>query len=333
MTARCAAFDRPQEGVKLDGPIRRSKDTARTESGRAVLPPARLSWLERCGVWASANVRGGVYGQEWYKAGYKTSKSNTWRDFIACAEYLVAQKYTTSARLGILGGSAGGILVGRALTERPDLFAAVIPAVGVLDAVRAEATANGVPNIPEFGTVTKEDEFRGLLAMSSYHHVKPGTRYPAVMLTHGVNDPRVDVWHRPRWPRACSSQHFRKPILLTWTSTAARHRRYQAQRQKQIADNYAFLFWHVGHPDFQPRRTRRKGRLGPPRRLREFAVFAFRSVRQKLFAAGLLAASSHSSSPARASSFTTCASSRNQLHGPAIQAELLTRVRGGPPIR
>ncbi|MGH8674582.1 MAG: prolyl oligopeptidase family serine peptidase, partial [Burkholderiales bacterium] len=158
--------------------------------------PTRLAWFEKGGVYAVANVRGsGVYGEDWYKAGYKATKPNTWKDLIACAEYLIAQKYTSRSRLGILGGSAGGILVGRAMTERPDLFAAVIPDVGLLDAVRAETTANGIPNIPEFGTVKKEDEFRALLAMSSYHHVKQGTPYPAVLLVHGVNDPRVDVWH------------------------------------------------------------------------------------------------------------------------------------------
>ena len=120
----------------------------------------------------------GVYGKDWHKAGFKATKPNTWKDFIACAEYLIAQKYTSRAKLGILGGSAGGIPIGRAITERPDLFAAAIPAVGLLDAVRAETEANGVLNVPEFGTVKKEDEFRALLAMSSYHHVKEGTAIP-----------------------------------------------------------------------------------------------------------------------------------------------------------
>src|SRR5205814_2433501 len=176
----------------------------------------RLAWLERGGVYAVANVRGSsVYGYDWYKAGYKTTKPNTWKDFIACAEYLIAQNYTTSARLGILGGSAGGILVGRAMTERPDLFAAVVPVVGVMDAVRAEATANGVPNIPEFGTVKKEDEFRGLLAMSSYHHVKEGVAYPAVLLIHGVNDPRVEWWQSAKMAaRLQAATSSGKPILL-----------------------------------------------------------------------------------------------------------------------
>ncbi len=219
--------------------------------------PMRLAWLERGGVFAVANVRGsGVFGQEWYKAGYKTTKPNTWKDFIACAEYLVAQKYTSSAKLGILGGSAGGILVGRAMTERPDLFAAVVPAVGVMDSVRAETTANGVPNIPEFGTVKKEDEFRALLAMSSYHQVKEGTKYPAVMLTHGVNDPRVDVWHTAKMgARLMAATTSGKPILLDLDYESGHGiGDTKAQRQKQNSDIYAFLFWQAGHPDFQPKK-------------------------------------------------------------------------------
>ena len=215
----------------------------------------RLAWLERGGVFAVANVRGSaVYGQDWYKAGFKATKPNTWKDLIACAEYLIAQKYTSTQRLGILGGSAGGILVGRAMTERPDLFAAVVPAVGVLDAIRAETTANGVPNIPEFGTVAKEDEFRALLAMSSYHHVKEGTRYPAVLLLHGVNDPRVDVWHSSKMAaRLMSASTSGKPILLDLAYEGGHGiGATKAQRQKQIADYYAFLFWQEGHPEFQP---------------------------------------------------------------------------------
>lgn len=216
--------------------------------------PTRLAWLERGGVYAVANVRGSaVYGQDWYKAGYKATKPNTWKDLIACAEYLIARKYTSNARLGILGGSAGGILVGRAMTERPDLFAAVIPAVGVLDAVRAETTANGVPNIPEFGTVTKEDEFRALLAMSSYHHVKEGTRYPAVLLIHGVNDPRVDVWHSSKMAaRLLASSTSGKPVLLDLDYDSGHGvGNTKLQRQKQVTDYYAFLFWQEEHPDFR----------------------------------------------------------------------------------
>ena len=142
------------------------------------------------------------------------------------------------------------------MTERPDLFAAVVPAVGVMDSVRAETTANGVPNIPEFGTVKKEEEFRALLAMSSYHHVKDGTKYPAVMLTHGVNDPRVDVWHTAKMgARLMAASASGKPVLLDLDYESGHGiGDTKAQRQKQNADIYAFLLWQAGHPDFQPKK-------------------------------------------------------------------------------
>jgi len=211
--------------------------------------PTRLAWLERGGVYAVANVRGsGVYGEQWYRAGLKATKPNSWKDFIACAEYLIAHRYTTAAKLGILGGSAGGILVGRAMTERPDLFGAVVSAVGVLDTVRAETTANGIPNIPEFGTVKKEDEFRALLAMSPYHHVREGTPYPALLLTHGVNDPRVDVWHSSKTAaRLLAASTSGKPVLLDLDYEGGHGiGDTKSQRQRQITDIYAFLLWQAG---------------------------------------------------------------------------------------
>ena len=139
--------------------------------------PRIYAWLERGGVYAFAHVRGGgLYGETWRLAGRKATKPNTWKDGIAVGEWLVTNGYTAPSRMGIFGGSAGGIFVGRAITERPDLFAAAVPAVGVMDALRTEASANGVANIPEFGTVQREDEFKALLAMSSYHHLRKGTR-------------------------------------------------------------------------------------------------------------------------------------------------------------
>ena len=216
--------------------------------------PMRLAWLERGGIYAVANVRGsGVYGQDWYKAGYKSTKPNTWKDLIACGEFLIAQKYASSATLAIMGRSAGGITVGRAMTERPDLFAAVVPVVGVLDAVRNETTANGVPNIPEFGTVAKEEEFRGLLAMSSYHHVREGTAYPAVLLLHGINDPRVNYWHSSKMAaRLLAASTSRRPVLLDLDYDAGHGiGATKLQRQRDTADIFAFLFWQTGHPQFQ----------------------------------------------------------------------------------
>ena len=212
----------------------------------------RLAWLERGGIFAVANPRGsGAFGQDWYKGGFQQTKPNTWKDFIATAEYLVAQKYTRPARLGIWGGSAGGILIGRAMTERPDLFAAAIPAVGVLDAVRAELTPNGLPNIPEFGTHKTEPGFRALLAMSTYHQIKDGVRYPAVLLTHGVNDPRVEVWQSTktaaRLQAAAVGVAGARPVLMRLDWQAGHGiGDTKAQRQAERADVLAFLLWQFG---------------------------------------------------------------------------------------
>ena len=212
----------------------------------------RLAWLERGGVFAVANPRGsGAFGQEWYKGGFQQTKPNTWKDFIATAEYLVAQKYTRPARLGIWGGSAGGILIGRAMTERPDLFAAAIPAVGALDMVRAEFESTGPANIPEFGTHKTEPGFRALLAMSTYHQIKDGVRYPAVLLTHGVNDPRVEVWQSTktaaRLQAVAAAVPDSRPVLLRLDWQAGHGvGDTKAQRQAERADVLAFLLWQFG---------------------------------------------------------------------------------------
>lgn len=216
---------------------------------------SRLAWLDVGGVYAIANPRGtSVYGQEWYRGGYQSTKPNTWKDFIACAEYLVAQKYTQPARLGILGGSAGGILVGRAMTERPDLFAAVIPAVGALDMLRMETTANGVPNIPEFGSVKTEAGFKSLLAMSTYAHIKPGTPYPAVLLTHGVHDPRVEVWTSTKTAaRLMAATTSGKPVLLRLAYDAGHGiGNTKKQQLEERADMFAFFLWQMGVAGYQP---------------------------------------------------------------------------------
>lgn len=217
---------------------------------------SRLAWLDAGGVFAVANPRGsGVFGQDWYKGGFQSTKPNTWKDFIACAEWLIAQKWTSPDRLGIYGGSAGGILVGRAMTERPDLFAAAVPAVGVLDAVRAEITPNGVPNIPEFGTRTNEPGFRALLAMSTYHQIKDGTKYPAVLLTHGVNDPRVEVWHSSKAAaRLMAASTSGRPVLLRLDYDAG-HGIGNTKQQvlQERADIFAFMLWQMGVDGYQPK--------------------------------------------------------------------------------
>ncbi|MFL6662287.1 MAG: prolyl oligopeptidase family serine peptidase [Rhizobacter sp.] len=216
----------------------------------------RSAWMDAGGVFAVANPRGtSVFGEEWYRGGFQATKPNTWKDFIACAEYLVAQGYTKPARLGILGGSAGGILVGRAMTERPDLFAAVISGAGALNTLRAEFTANGVTNIPEFGTVKNEAGFKALLEMDTYTHLKDGTPYPAVLLSGGVNDPRVDVWESTKTAaRLMAASTSGKPVLLRLDYDAG-HGVGSTKRQRfqETADMFAFLLWQMGVPGYAPR--------------------------------------------------------------------------------
>jgi prolyl oligopeptidase len=211
--------------------------------------PVSLAWLERGGVLAFAHVRGGGdFGKEWHLAGQKATKPNTWKDFIACCEYLVQKGYTTPAKLAGQGGSAGGVLIGRAITDRPDLFAAALINVGCTDAIRFETTANGVPNIQEFGTVATRAGFEGLLEMSAYAHVKDGVKYPAVLLTHGINDPRVEPWQSAKMAaRLQAATASDKPVLLRVDYDAGHGiGSTKTQRQELRADEWAFLLWQMG---------------------------------------------------------------------------------------
>lgn len=214
---------------------------------------SRLAWMDAGGVFAVANPRGsGVFGRQWHEDGKQVTKPNTWRDFIACAEFLIAQKWTQPSRLAIWGGSAGGILVGRAMTERPDLFAVVLPSVGALDLVRAETTPNGVPNIPEFGSRVTEPGFRALLAMSTYHQIKDNTQYPAVLLTHGANDPRVEVWNSSKTAaRLMAASSSGKPVLLRLDYESGHGiGSTKAQTFDERADIFAFTLWQMGVPGY-----------------------------------------------------------------------------------
>ena len=246
-----------KKGIKLDG----SNPTVLYGYGSYGISqtpfyrPTFLPWFERGGVFAVAHVRGGgENGEDWYKAGYKLTKPNTWNDAIACAEWLAANKYTSPSKLGIWGGSAGGIFVGRSITDRPDLFAAAVDDVPVSDSIRMEFSPNGVPNIPEFGTVKTEEGFKGLLAMSSYHHVKDGTKYPAVLVVTGINDPRVDSWEAGKMAaRLQAAQGGDRPILLRIDYDAGHGFGSTKKSQyEERADTFAFMFWQFGVKGFQP---------------------------------------------------------------------------------
>ena len=216
---------------------------------QAFFDPRNIAWLERGGVLAFANVRGsGAFGDTWYRAGFKATKPNTWKDGLACAHYLIDQRYASPATLGIWGTSAGGIFVGRAVTTEPALFAAAIFDVGVMDAVRAEASANGITNISEFGSAANPAEFPALLEMSTYHQIRDATPYPAVMFIHGLNDPRVDVWHSAKAAaRLQAASTSGKPILMRLDGQAGHGMGSTAQQgYSKQADIYSFLLWQFG---------------------------------------------------------------------------------------
>jgi prolyl oligopeptidase len=236
--------------------------------GISTLPEFRvenLAWFERGGILAYAHTRGGgERGDAWYKAGKKATKPNTWRDAIACAEYLVARKYASPETLAIESGSAGGIFVGRSITERPDLFAVGLDHVPMSDTLRVELTPNGPPNIEEFGSVKTEDGFKALYEMSAYHHVAPGTRYPAVLITTGINDPRVDPSQPAKLTaRLQATNSDSRPVLLRVDYDAGHGMgSTRKQRNELRADSLSFTLWQFGDPAFQPRSQNKASPVG-----------------------------------------------------------------------
>jgi prolyl oligopeptidase len=211
-------------------------------------PLLTLGWLEQGGVMAVAHVRGGgEYGEEWHLAGKEATKPNTWKDFIVCAEYLSKQGYTSADHLAGSGTSAGGILIGRAMTERPDLFRAAVPRVGVMNALRVEHEPGGPANIPEFGTTRTEAGFRALQEMDAVEHVRPGVRYPATLLTAGVHDSRVEAWQPAKMTAALQERSASGyPVLLRVGFDAGHGMGLtKQQRVEEVADTYAFLLWQL----------------------------------------------------------------------------------------
>jgi prolyl oligopeptidase len=215
---------------------------------------AAVSFLREGGTAATCHVRGGgELGDAWRLAGKDASKPNTWRDLIACAEDLIARGVTTKARLFIAGGSAGGITMGRALTERPDLFAGVIDLVPAANTLRSEFTPNGPSNIPEFGTVTTEAGFRNLYAMDSIQHVTPGTEYPAVLIATGLNDPRVSPWEPAKFAAALQASGTTNPVLLRIDPEGGHGiGATKAQNDALTADMISFILWRAGAPGWRP---------------------------------------------------------------------------------
>jgi prolyl oligopeptidase len=217
--------------------------------------PRTLALIDAGFIVGYANVRGGgEYGRDWHKAGQLMNKPNTWRDLIDVCEELCRLKYTAPARLAIGGRSAGGITVGRALTERPELFAAVIDGVGWSNPLRYVAEQNGYGEEPEWGAISDPAGYRALKLIDSYQAVKDGVAYPAVLLTTGVTDPRVGPFHVAKMAarlQAASSSH--KPILLRVDFDAGHGiGSTRAQQDREATDTYAFLLWQTGVAGYQP---------------------------------------------------------------------------------
>jgi prolyl oligopeptidase len=214
---------------------------------------ARYLWLEHGGVFAVANLRGGAeFGEDWHRAGMLDKKQNVFDDFIAAAEFLISDQITDKDHLAIQGGSNGGLLVGAALTERPDLFRAVVCQVPLLDMLRYQHFQIAKLWIPEYGSADDPKQFEWLYAYSPYQHVKPGTDYPAILFMTADSDTRVDPMHAKKMAaimqaQAGNGQSRDRPILLRIESKAGHGAGKPLAKQiEEGVDVYSFLFWQLG---------------------------------------------------------------------------------------
>ncbi len=221
---------------------------------RSMTPQFRRSvflWVENGGIWAEANLRGGSeFGEEWHRAGMLEKKQNVFDDFIAAAQYLIAKKYTDREHLAIQGGSNGGLLVGAAMTQRPDLFRAVVCAVPLLDMLRYHHFQIAKLWIPEYGSAEDPKQFDFLYAYSPYHHVKDGAKYPAVIFTTAESDTRVDPLHARKMAarmQAAAANGTDRPILLRIEPKAGHGQGKPVSKQiEEGTDTWSFLFWQLG---------------------------------------------------------------------------------------
>jgi prolyl oligopeptidase len=210
--------------------------------------PMNFAFIEQGGVVAIANLRGGSeFGEAWHANGSLTKKQNVFDDFYACAKLLVDQKWTKPARLAIQGGSNGGLLMGAALTQHPEMYRTVLAHVGIYDMLRVELTPNGQFNITEYGTVKNPEQFQAMYGYSPYHHVKNGVKYPSVLFTSGENDPRVDPFHsRKMVARLQEATGSKRPVLLRTNNMGHGGGTPLGQRIEELVDVYSFLFNELG---------------------------------------------------------------------------------------
>ncbi len=239
-----------RKGLKLDG----TNPTLLYGYGgfNVSLPPTfspfRIPFLEQGGIYVQANLRGGSeYGEKWHEQGMKLKKQNVFDDFIAAAEYLIAQKYTSPAKLAIQGGSNGGLLVGAVMNQRPELFRVAIPQVGVMDMLRFHKFTIGWNWIADYGSSDNADEFKALYAYSPIQNIKPGINYPATLITTADHDDRVVPAHSFKY--AATLQEVYKgqnPVLIRIDTNSGHGASNTKKNIETTADIYAFILWNMG---------------------------------------------------------------------------------------
>ena len=248
--SRIPLFLTARKGLALDG----SHPTMMYGYGGfsvSTLPTYRSdvpAWLEMGGIWVTVNMRGGSeYGEAWHKAGNLERKQNVFDDFIAVAEYLIKERYTSPARLGVWGGSNGGLLVGVVEQQRPDLFAVALPEVGVMDMLRYDKFTGGRAWVTEYGSSSDPAQFAFLIKYSPLQNVKPGSCYPATLVTTAVHDDRVVPSHSFKFTAAMqAAQACDKPILIRVETAGSHGYRPTDKRIAELADQWAFVAAQMG---------------------------------------------------------------------------------------
>ena len=240
-----------RKGIALDGtnPVLLTSYGGYGVSERPHFSRRNVFWLRHGGVFAQANIRGGgEFGEEWHRAGNLVNKQNVFDDFAAAAQMLIERGYTSASKLAIEGGSNGGLLMGAELVQHPERFAAVVSHVGIYDMLRVELSPNGAFNVTEFGTVKNPAQFDALYAYSPLHHVEKGTAYPAVLLTTGINDGRVEPWQSFKLAaRLQAATPSGKPVLLRVAGDAGHGQGMSLSSAIDLdADVFAFLFESLG---------------------------------------------------------------------------------------
>jgi prolyl oligopeptidase len=212
---------------------------------------SRVVWMDMGGVYAIANLRGGgEYGESWHQAGMKVKKQNVFDDFISAGEWLIANKYTSNKKLAISGGSNGGLLVGAVLNQRPDLFGAALPAVGVMDMLRFGKFTIGKAWESDYGSPDDPAEFKALYAYSPIHNIKAGTKYPPTLITTADHDDRVFPAHSFKYAATMqAAQAGDAPVLIRIETKAGHGAGKPTSKQiQEVADIYGFLMKSLGMP-------------------------------------------------------------------------------------